>query len=170
MLRFGCQQHRSPGIPDRHKHISCIVFGGDGDIKGDRVANGCKTRCSGGDGHTSGVGNKGNGVLYFFPLGVKLQVGGNGGGEEPLCRVGARRSRVPAVEGVALALGRDGFGGRSVVLDGLRRGQGVHIIAVRAERHGVVRRSRGRIHQDILHGIGNTGCAEKSSLTHFGGA
>ena len=94
------------------------------------------------------------------PLGVKLQIGCNGvGGEVPLCR--ARRFLVPAVEGVALALGRDGFGRHFAVLDGLRRGQGVHIIAVRAERHGVVRRGRGDSQISLLCGE-NAGCVEKS--------
>ena len=59
------------------------------------------------------------------------------------------------------------------MLDGLRRGQGVHVIAVRAEHDGVIRRGRADSESDTLIGRGNTGCVEEIGcnygLVGFGG-
>ena len=156
VLRCGCQHYIVSGDPGTHKHIRCIVFGGDGDIKVDRVTNACESRCSGSevDFYIRARGKKVNGVLYSIPLGVKLQVGGNGVGSEVKRRTGARSVRVPAAEGVAVALGLDGRqGGLVAVLDGLRRGHIIHARRVLVERHGVVRRGRADVDSGSLGGI-----------------
>ena len=171
VLRCGCQHYIVSGDPGTHKHIRCIVFGGDGDIKVDRVTNACESRCSGSevDFYIRARGKKVNGVLYSIPLGVKLRVGVNGGGSEVIRRR-ARSIRAPAAEDVAIALGLDGgLGGLVAAHDGLRRGHIVHARRVLMERHGVGRRGRGgrsNSYGDRYHTAfeaGNVG-VEKSGL------